>query len=91
MNLLEIGILVKYTCFFCYTAPNCVILQHQILKRHSMRLKRRILHNLSKVTRTVNAQGRIESYSNVLVVLHGARDIQAQYSAKEKVIKNARK
>lgn len=25
-----------------------------------------ILHNLSKVTRTVNAQGRIESYSNVL-------------------------
>ena len=25
-----------------------------------------ILHNLSKVTRTVNAQGRIESYSKVL-------------------------
>ena len=32
-----------------------------------MRLKRRILHNLSKVTRTVNARGRIESYSNVLL------------------------
>ena len=24
------------------------------------------MHNMSKVTRTVNAQGRIESYSNVL-------------------------
>ncbi|WP_337482353.1 hypothetical protein [Prevotellamassilia timonensis] len=31
-----------------------------------MKLKRRILHNLSKVTRIVNAKGRIESYSNVL-------------------------
>ncbi len=40
MSLLEAGILAKYTCFFCYTAQNCVILQHQILKRHSMRLKR---------------------------------------------------
>ncbi len=66
MSLLEAGILAKYTCFFCYTAQNCVILQHQILKQYSMKLKRRILHNLSKVTRTVNAQGRIESYSNVL-------------------------
>lgn len=40
MSLLETGIPVKYTCFFCYTAPNCVILQHQILKQHSMKLKR---------------------------------------------------
>ena len=39
MSLLETGILAKYTCFFCYTAQNCVILQHQILKQYSMKLK----------------------------------------------------
>ena len=66
MSLLETGIPAKYTCFFCYTVQNCVILQRQILKQRSMKLKRRILHNLSKVTRIVNAKGRIESYSNVL-------------------------
>ena len=40
MSLLETGILAKYTCFFCCTAQNCVILQHQILKQHSKKLKR---------------------------------------------------
>ena len=66
MSLYKAGIPAKYTCFFCYTVQNCVILQRQILKQRSMKLKRRILHNLSKVTRIVNAKGRIESYSNVL-------------------------
>ena len=66
MSLYKTGIPAKYTCFFCYTVQNCVILQRQILKQRSMKLKRRILHNLSKVTRIVNAKGRIESYSNVL-------------------------
>ena len=46
-----------------------------------------ILHNLSRVTRTVKCpRPHRKLLKRADVVLHGARDIQAQYSAQEKVM-----